>query len=178
MSSRKIGMLVAVVGICSFIISCTATINSRVRPGYVAQTNRMLILLVPHSGSRMFLGGLAKSLSEKLLKYGVSTSVHEFDDMNPDEKSVIREKMQTFNPGLILQIEQTTKQTLNGAPSGGLFELVMYEPGDSAYVWKANLQTYTSGYGGTGIPSQAAENIMQRFLADRIFGGGNSSPDL
>jgi hypothetical protein len=99
--------------------------------------------------------------------------------LNPDEKSEIRNKMQEFNPGLILEIAQTTKQLLNGAPSGGLFELRMYEPGDSAFVWKANLKTHTSGYAGTGIPSQAAQNVMDRLIADRIVGrAGSASPDL
>ena len=179
MIARKWRILISACTLCSLIISCTAAVNSSVRPGYVSRATKMFILTIPGSGSKMFLNGLVKHLSEQMSKYGMNSTSHMFNDMNPDEKSELRKKVQEYNPGLILEISQTVKNILNGAPSGGLFELRMYEPGDSAYVWKANLKTHTSGYAGTGIPSQAANNIVKRMLADRIIGQtGSSSPDL
>jgi hypothetical protein len=152
-----------------FFISCVS-IRSTVRPGYSANIEKVFIIpYAGQEGSKRFMEGLGENLTSKFAVIGITSMVHNYDDMNPTEKEILKSKISEFNPNAILQIVQTVKQYYNNAPSGGVFELTMYEPGDSAYFWKANLKTSTGGWGGTGSSSQAADYVINKLKTDGII---------
>jgi hypothetical protein len=167
-----IKILILILGVVPFLMSCAVTIQSTVRPGYSHSLKNLYVILYSEfkvDAAQSFMAGLAKQLEQDLPAYGVSCKSHVYNEMAFDEKASIKKEMDTFFPDMEMIITQKQLTYAYGVPCAGSFMISMSEPNDSAYVWKALFETSPGGYAGLSYPGNVSKTIIDQLIKDGML---------
>jgi hypothetical protein len=178
---RQIKLVFAIVGL-AFCIGCStlgvAKMESSVRKDYKVTVDRVYVLLATSSsGSNAFLKELKPLVEQRMKEKKVDCLAHYFDNLNLDEKEIIKNEIKLFKPKHILLCTQTTVLTQNGRETGATFDFTLQEPESDSLIWKATMRTewgFSIGVpNSVGSPEITADSIVAQLTNDGLIKSTN-----
>jgi hypothetical protein len=163
-------------------------LESQVRRGYTKSLSKVEIVLVSEEPEAApFFFDLRHLLPSYLAAKGIAAQVEIWDSLPSDDIALDSAEKRSFHPAFLLYLKQKSMSKKGGKPSGGTFDLTLYEVGTKPFVWRAMLTTryefvrtvwrsaydggsYDDGAGlGIGRPDYAAMEIVDALTRDGLI---------
>ncbi len=154
--------------ITPFLLTNCITINSIRDPNFNKKIEKIFIAINGNESIEGFLVTLTGNLKNKFYEKNIQTEIYLRKALSLDTADDLESRVYSYQPDVILTIIQTTQLSVNGAISGGDFELSMFEPESKKPVWKAVLEMDSGGW-GMGSADEVVEKIIKQLIKDNII---------
>lgn len=145
------------------------SIESVKDPNFSKKIDKVFVVVKGSDDIQSFLENLCGSIVSDFSRQGIRANYHVFKTLSLESDSVIEEKINRFAPDVVMTIVQTEQSYVNGVKSGAGFTISLYEPASDKPVWKASLETDTSGYAGVGLAGDISRRIIAQMGKDEII---------
>ncbi len=151
------------------ITSCVSTkINSIKDEDFKAKIDNVFILVNITEDEIDFGSKLLGNLGVELKKIGLNIDGLLYYPMSLLKQKDITDKIRIFNPDFFFEITLTKIIFYDGGPSGGEFDLAIYETKSQKPIWKATAKTQ-EGFGSMGDPVLTVKEIIEKFKKDGLI---------
>jgi hypothetical protein len=122
-----------------------------------------------------FLKGLTDSLVNNLENNNVKVEIAKIDVLSIESEKDIQERLQTFNPDVIILLERVDKNMASSKYgtfySGGIYSMSIKIPDKDKTVWKASISTEGElrGDGSTKIIRETIQQIIAKMKTDQLL---------
>lgn len=154
--------------------SCVTTkIDSNKSSDFNQKVSRIYITARGSDSSKEFMKALTNYLKVELNKHGVESMVYYFDPLSLETEKDLGDKINNYNPDVVMSIGQTERRSTAG-PYGGVTEtgatldIRLFVPNRDNPVWRGSLKA--DGSFGVGTTSQSsAIKIVEKLKLDGVI---------
>ncbi|MGN7786051.1 hypothetical protein ACTJIJ_16090 [Niabella sp. 22666] len=155
-----------------FLIGCVQTqIVSRKADGFTEKISKLYILVRGSDKAHPFFIAFTKSIVDDLSKRNIPSEVYYFDPLSLKTEKDLIERINTFNPNMVMHIDQTESRNTSSSygwgstNTGGTFDVKIFKPDSERPVWRANLQADAS-LGLETSAKKASQRLREKLIAD------------
>lgn len=151
----------------------TTNIESNKNPDFTQKISKIYITVKVTGSSKAYMKAFTKYMLTTLKTHAVESEVHYFDPESTERAKDIVKKIKTYDPDVIMAVEQTESRMAsgahrNGTVTGATLDIKLYLPTKNTQVWSGSLKAE----GSLGLASAAqssAKKIVQKLKSDGVI---------
>lgn len=158
----------------TLLANCVTTnIESDKNPDFTQKVSKIYITVKVTGSSKAYMKAFTKYMLTALKTHDVESEVHFFDPESSERAKDIVKKIKTYDPDVIMSVQQTESRMAsgahrNGTVTGATLDIKLYLPTKNTHVWSGSLKAE----GSLGLASAAqssAKKIVQKLKSDGMI---------